>query len=546
MKQINLIYYSVFFLWYLLSLLPLRFLYFISDLLFYPLYYCIRYRRKIIRNNLSNSFPEKDLKEIVQIEKQFYSFFCDYIVETLKLFSISKKQLMRRMTFEGLDEIVESMNKKNKDFCFIYLGHYCNWEWIASLPYWISKDISCGQIYHPLYNQAFDKLFLRLRNQFGGECIPMKTTLRRIIELKRTKQKAIIGFISDQAPKWNSIHCLVIDKRNHRGGNIYCEDIEGIHVHKYGAHIFHTDNKEVWDYVNSFVEFNRYTNSPLAYFDGKLYNLPFNMNTFYQLWGVKTPAEAKAKIEEQRKEFDHIATPANLEEQALKLCGKDIYHRLIKGYTEKQWGRSAKELPAFIIKRIPFRFIYDNNYFNDSYQGIPKGGYNALIDALLEGTEVRLNTNYFSNRNELDALADNILFTGCIDQFFDYQCGHLEYRSLRFEHKQLETEDFQGNAVVNYTEREVPYTRIIEHKHFEFGTQPTTVITYEYPDDFAPGKEPYYPINDKRNTEMMSQYKKLASERKDVLFGGRLAQYAYADMDDTVAAALALCKKTFK
>lgn len=250
-------------------------------------------------------------------------------------------------------------------------------------------------------------------------------------------------------------HCLVIDKRNHRGGNIYCEDMEGIHVHKYGAHIFHTDNKEVWDYVNSFVEFNRYTNSPLAYFDGKLYNLPFNMNTFYQLWGVKTPAEAKAKIEEQRKEFDHIATPANLEEQALKLCGKDIYHRLIKGYTEKQWGRSAKELPAFIIKRIPFRFIYDNNYFNDSYQGIPKGGYNALIDALLEGTEVRLNTNYFSNRNELDALADNILFTGCIDQFFDYQCGHLEYRSLRFEHKQLETEDFQGNAVVNYTEREV-------------------------------------------------------------------------------------------
>ena len=285
-------------------------------------------------------------------------------------------------------------------------------------------------------------------------------------------------------------HCLVIDKRNHRGGNIYCEDMEGIHVHKYGAHIFHTDNKEVWDYVNSFVEFNRYTNSPLAYFDGKLYNLPFNMNTFYQLWGVKTPAEAKAKIEEQRKEFDHIATPANLEEQALKLCGKDIYHRLIKGYTEKQWGRSAKELPAFIIKRIPFRFIYDNNYFNDSY--------------------------------------------------------HLEYRSLRFEHKQLETEDFQGNAVVNYTEREVSYTRIIEHKHFEFGTQPTTVITYEYPDDFAPGKEPYYPINDKRNTEMMSQYKKLASERKDVLFGGRLAQYAYADMDDTVAAALALCKKTFK
>ena len=347
-------------------------------------------------------------------------------------------------------------------------------------------------------------------------------------------------------------HCLVIDKRSHLGGNLYCENVEGINVHKYGAHIFHTSNKQVWDFVNSIVEFNRYTNSPIANYKGKLYNLPFNMNTFYQMWGVTTPAEAIAKIEEQKAEVtarmknDGVTIPRNLEEQAQMLIGKDIYERLIKGYTEKQWGRSAKELPAFIIKRIPFRFIYDNNYFNDSYQGIPKGGYNALIDALLEGTEVRLNTNYFSNRNELDALADNILFTGCIDQFFDYQCGHLEYRSLRFEHKQLETEDFQGNAVVNYTEREVPYTRIIEHKHFEFGTQPTTVITYEYPDDFAPGKEPYYPINDKRNTEMMSQYKKLASERKDVLFGGRLAQYAYADMDDTVAAALALCKKTFK
>lgn len=238
---------------------------------------------------------------------------------------------------------------------------------------------------------------------------------------------------------------------------------------------------------------------PFGYFEREIIQSSLQQNTFYQLWGVKTPAEAKAKIEEQRKEFDHIATPANLEEQALKLCGKDIYHRLIKGYTEKQWGRSAKELPAFIIKRIPFRFIYDNNYFNDSYQGIPKGGYNALIDALLEGTEVRLNTNYFSNRNELDALADNILFTGCIDQFFDYQCGHLEYRSLRFEHKQLETEDFQGNAVVNYTEREVPYTRIIEHKHFEFGTQPTTVITYEYPDDFAPGQRTL--LSDKRQAE---------------------------------------------
>ena len=298
--------------------------------------------------------------------------------------------------------------------------------------------------------------------------------------------------------------------------------------------------------MNSFVEFNRYTNSPLASFEGKLYNLPFNMNTFYQLWGVKTPSEAKAKIEEQRKEYAHLTEPANLEEQALKLCGKDIYRCLIKGYTEKQWGRSAKELPAFIIKRIPFRFIYDNNYFNDAYQGIPKGGYNVLIDALLEGIEVRLDTNYFDHRQELDALADKILFTGCLDQFFDYQCGHLEYRSLRFDTQHLEMEDFQGNAVVNYTEREVPYTRVIEHKHFEYGTQPTTVITYEYPDDFALGKEPYYPVNDKRNTEMVRKYKELAAERKEVLFGGRLAQYAYADMDDTVAAALTLWRKQTK
>lgn len=337
--------------------------------------------------------------------------------------------------------------------------------------------------------------------------------------------------------------CLVIDKRNHRGGNIYCEDVDGIHVHQYGAHIFHTDNKEVWNYVNSFAEFNRYTNSPIASFEGKLYNLPFNMNTFYQLWGVKTPKEAKAKIEEQRSEFDYIKEPANLEEQALKLCGKDIYRRLIKGYTEKQWGRSAKELPAFIIRRVPFRFTFDNNYFNDAYQGIPIGGYNVLIDALLEGIEVRLNTDYFAHRAELDTIAEKILFTGCLDQFFDYECGHLEYRSLRFEHQHLDIDDFQGNAVVNYTEREVPYTRVIEHKHFEYGQQPSTVVTYEYPDDFAPGKEPYYPVNDKRNTDMVKKYKELAAERKNVLFGGRLAQYAYADMDDTVAAALSLWKK---
>lgn len=353
----------------------------------------------------------------------------------------------------------------------------------------------------------------------------------------------LFGAVFAHEARCAGMRCLVVDKRKHRGGNIYCEDIEGIHVHKYGAHIFHTDNQEVWDYVNRFVEFNRFTNSPLACFGGRLYNLPFNMNTFYQLWGVKTPAEAKAKIEEQRKAYSHIAEPANLEEQALKLCGEDIYVRLIKGYTEKQWGRAATELPAFIIKRVPFRFVYDNNYFNDAFQGIPKGGYNVLTDALLEGTEVRLETNYIEHRAELDGLADKILFTGCIDEFFDYRCGHLEYRSLRFDHQLLETEDFQGNAVVNYTERRVPYTRIIEHKHFEYGTQPVTVVTYEYPETFAPGKEPYYPVNDARNSEMFRQYRLLAGQRKDVMFGGRLGQYAYADMDDTVAAALDLCKR---
>lgn len=356
----------------------------------------------------------------------------------------------------------------------------------------------------------------------------------------------LFGAVFAHEAKKHGKKCLVIDKRNHRGGNIYCETIDGIHVHKYGAHIFHTDNKKVWDYVNNLVEFNRYTNSPIANFEGKLYNLPFNMNTFYALWGVKTPQEAKLKIEEQRKEYDSILQPSNLEEQALKLCGKDIYQRLIKGYTEKQWGRSAKELPAFIIKRIPFRFTFDNNYFNDRYQGIPIGGYNNLIDALLEGTEVRLDTDYFKHRNELDSLADKILFTGCIDEFFNYQCGHLEYRSLRFEHQHLNTPDFQGNAVVNYTERNIPYTRIIEHKHFEYGSQPTTVITKEYPDNFQPGKEPYYPINDRRNTEMMNQYRYLASKRDNVIFGGRLAQYVYADMDDTVASALELSQKELK
>ena len=337
--------------------------------------------------------------------------------------------------------------------------------------------------------------------------------------------------------------CLVVDRRAHKGGNVYCEDRDGIHVHSYGAHIFHTDNKEVWDYVNRLVPFNRFTNSPLACYRGKLYNLPFNMNTFYQLWGVKTPQEARTKIAEQRGEYAHITQPRNLEEQALTLCGRDIYNVLIKGYTEKQWGRSATELPAFIIKRVPFRFVFDNNYFNDPYQGIPIGGYNALVDSLLDGIEVRLETNYMEHREELDALADNVVFTGCIDEFFDFCNGHLEYRSLRFEHKALDMPDFQGNAVVNYTEYEVPYTRVIEHKHFEFGTQPTTVVTYEYPDKFLPGKEPYYPVNDDKNMSLYKQYKDLADRTEHVYFGGRLAQYIYADMDDTIASALALCKQ---
>lgn len=355
----------------------------------------------------------------------------------------------------------------------------------------------------------------------------------------------LFGSVFAHEAKQAGKSCLVIDKRPDIGGNLFCQDIEGIHVHKYGAHIFHTDKPEIWEYVTKLVEFNRYTNSPLANFKGKLYNLPFNMNTFYQLWGVSTPEEAKAKIKEQCSEYAHITTPCNLEEQALKLCGKDIYYRLIKGYTEKQWGRAATELPAFIIKRIPFRFTFDNNYFNDPYQGIPVGGYNKLIQALLEGVEVRTDTNFFEHRDELEQLAKNILYTGCIDEYFDYALGHLDYRSLHFEHKRLDhTDNYQGNAVINYCEREVPYTRLIEHKHFEYGTQPFTVITYEYPDSFEPGKEPYYPINDEKNSLLYQKYRSLAKQENHVLFGGRLAQYTYADMDDTVAAALDLWKKT--
>jgi len=335
--------------------------------------------------------------------------------------------------------------------------------------------------------------------------------------------------------------CLVIDKRPHAGGNIYCQDVEGIWVHQYGAHIFHTSNRRVWDFVNSLVEFNRYTNSPVARYGKSLYNLPFNMNTFYQMWGVRTPQEAMNKIEEQRQEVlkrmqsEGIAQPRNLEEQALLLIGSDIYERLIKGYTEKQWGRKCTDLPAFIIKRLPVRFVYDNNYFNDRYQGIPIGGYNRLIEALLEGVEVRLNTDYFTHRDEFNALAKKLVFTGKIDEFYDYRFGNLEYRTVRFEHEVLDMPNYQGNAVVNYTEAEVPYTRIIEHKHFEsFGEEvyqnPKTVVSKEYSTEWQSGMEPYYPVNDERNSLLYQQYKQLADQESHVIFGGRLAEYKYYDM----------------
>ena len=335
--------------------------------------------------------------------------------------------------------------------------------------------------------------------------------------------------------------CLVIDKRSHLGGNVYCENIEGINVHKYGAHIFHTNNKKVWEFVNSIVEFNRYTNSPIANYKGKQYNLPFNMNTFYQMWGVLTPEEAKAKIEEQKAEAvaamkaAGVSEPRNLEEQALMLIGKDIYEALIKGYTEKQWGRKCTELPAFIIKRLPVRFVHDNNYFNDKYQGIPIGGYNKLIDGLLEGVETKMNTDFFENREYWETVADKIVYTGAIDEYFDYKLGKLEWRTVSFEEEILDTPNYQGNAVMNYTEAEVPYTRIIEHKHFEmFGQEvydcPKTVISREYSTEYKDGMEPYYTVNDDRNNALADQYRALALKEKNVIFGGRLAEYKYYDM----------------
>ncbi|MCX6717351.1 MAG: UDP-galactopyranose mutase [Candidatus Taylorbacteria bacterium] len=340
---------------------------------------------------------------------------------------------------------------------------------------------------------------------------------------------ATFAYQAKQAGK----RCLVIDKRSHLGGNVYCENIEGINVHKYGAHIFHTSNQKVWYFVNSFIPFNRYTHSVLANYKGKIYNLPFNMNTFYQLWKTVTPKQAKDKIKEQTKKANFL-NPKNLKEQALSLVGNDIYKKLIEGYTEKQWGRKATELPSFIIKRLPVRFTYDNNYYNDLYQGIPIGGYNKLIEGMLKDIDFRLCCNFFDKREELTKLAKNIVFTGRIDEYYDFKYGKLEYRSLRFVEKILKTDNFQGHSVINYTDKETPFTRIIEHKHFEFGTQPKTVITEEYPLVWKEGREIYYPINDERNNALYEKYRQISREEKNVIFGGRLAEYKYYDMNQII------------
>lgn len=339
--------------------------------------------------------------------------------------------------------------------------------------------------------------------------------------------------------------CLVIDRRNHIAGNIYTKEQQGIQVHKYGAHIFHTSNEMVWDYMNQFTKFNHYVNSPIAVYQKELYNLPFNMNTFNKLWGVKTPQEAKDKISEQIQAL-HIKEPKNLEEQALSLVGTDVYEKLIKGYTEKQWGRDCRELPAFIIRRLPLRFTYDNNYFNDPYQGIPIGGYTQIIEQMLSGCEVHLDTDYFTFIKNHKNVAKKTVFTGMLDEFFAYQLGVLEYRSLRFEEEQHDCDNYQGNAVVNYTEKDCPYTRIIEHKHFEFGRQEKTVITREYPREWAQGDEPYYPVNNKKNNQLYEAYRDLAKRETDIIFGGRLGMYQYYDMDKVIAAALDAVSKEFE
>ncbi len=352
----------------------------------------------------------------------------------------------------------------------------------------------------------------------------------------------LFGAIFAREAKLKGKSVLVIDKRPNVAGNVYTEEIEGINVHQYGAHIFHTNNQRVWDYINQFAQFNRFTNAPVANYKGEIYSLPFNMYTFNKMWGVVTPQEAEAKIEEQRKAAG-ITEPKNLEEQAISLVGTDIYEKLIKGYTMKQWGRDCKDLPAFIIKRLPVRLTYDNNYFNALYQGIPMGGYTKMVENILEGVEVRLNVDYLEHREELDALAKKVIYTGPIDAYFNYQLGALEYRSVRFETEVLDIPNFQGNAAVNYTDAESPYTRIIEHKWFEFGTQPKTVISKEYSSEWKLGDEPYYPVNDEKNSKLYQQYKDLAEKEQKVLFGGRLGEYRYYDMDAVIDSALRFCEK---
>ena len=352
----------------------------------------------------------------------------------------------------------------------------------------------------------------------------------------------LYGSVFAREAKDSGKKVLVIDKRDTIAGNVYTEEIEGINVHKYGAHIFHTNNKEVWEYVNRFAEFNRFTNSPVANYNGELYSLPFNMYTFNKMWGVVTPEEAAAKIEEQ-KAAAKISEPKNLEEQAISLVGTDIYEKLIKGYTEKQWGRPCSELPAFIIKRLPVRFTFDNNYFNALYQGIPMGGYTKMVEHMLEGIEVRLGIDYLEKKDELDALAEKVVYTGAIDAYFGYRLGTLEYRSVRFETETLDMQNFQGNAAVNYTDAKTPWTRIIEHKWFEFGTQPKTVISREYSSEWKPGDEPYYPVNDEKNGKLYEEYRKLADAEENIIFGGRLGEYKYYDMDAVIASALCMCEK---
>ena len=352
----------------------------------------------------------------------------------------------------------------------------------------------------------------------------------------------LFGAVFAQQAKASGKSVLVIDKRDHIAGNVYTKDVEGINVHEYGAHIFHTNNKEVWNYVNQFAEFNRFTNAPVANYKGELYSLPFNMYTFNKMWGVVTPEEAAAKIEEQKKSAG-ITEPKNLEEQAISLVGTDIYEKLVKGYTEKQWGRPCTELPAFIIKRLPVRLTFDNNYFNALYQGIPMGGYTKMVANMLEGIEVRLGVDYFSDKDALDALAKKVVYTGPIDAYFGFRLGYLEYRSVRFDTEVLDIPNFQGNAAVNYTDRETPWTRIIEHKWFEFGTQPKTVISREYSSEWKPGDEPYYPVNDEKNSALYAQYKTLAESEDKIIFGGRLGEYKYYDMDAVIASALECSKK---